>query len=227
MSSSIYRRCWSQPGHVSRSSAIVALVATVALLAASAAAVAGVIQRHGVHWRPPAAWRHACPNITKTPAHASLKTIKVAVVCLVNLERVTYGLPALREDKRLDRSAQGWSRTMVATRQFDHGHDFVARIQDAGYWNWYSAGENIATGYPTPASVVWAWMNSIGHCRNLLDPAYISVGVGVVNKPIRRYATGPATWTQDFAVPEGHRLSADWTPAELHCTSSRADGSGQ
>ena len=116
---------------------------------------------------------------------------------------------------------------MVRTRQFDHGHDFVARIQDAGYWNWYSAGENIATGYPTPASVVWAWMNSIGHCRNLLDPAYISVGVGVVNKPIRPFATGPATWTQDFAVPEGHRLSDDWTAADLHCTSSVADGSGQ
>ena len=220
-------RSWLPLRQGRRASAIASLAATVLLLGAAAVALGGVIQRHGVRWRPPAAWRHACPNITDTPTKAPLATIKDAVVCLVNLERVTDGLPALRQDKRLNRSAQGWSKTMVRTRQFDHGHDFVARIQDAGYWNWYSAGENIATGYPTPASVVWAWMNSIGHCRNLLDPAYISVGVGVVNKPIRPFATGPATWTQDFAVPEGHRLSGDWTPADVHCTSSIADGSGQ
>ncbi len=222
-----HRRSRSTSNRGRRASVIVSLAVTAITLGASAAALAGVIQRHGVHWRPPAAWRHACPNITDTPAKASLTTIKDAVVCLVNFERVTDGLPPLRQDKRLDRSAQGWSSTMVRTRQFDHGHDFVARIQDAGYWNWYSAGENIATGYPTAASVVWAWMNSIGHCRNLLDPAYISVGVGMVNKPIRPYATGPATWTQDFAVPEGHRLSGNWAPADVHCTSSVADGSGQ
>ena len=64
-------------------------------------------------------------------------------------------LPPLRESGLLDRSAQGWTNTMVATGTFTHGADFAARISAVGF-EWSSAGENIATGFLTPRAVVTA-----------------------------------------------------------------------
>lgn len=122
-------------------------------------------------------------------------------MCLINEQRRAHGLPRLRESRRLDRSAQGWTDTMVRDGMFTHGSDFAARITAAGF-TWSTAGENIATGFPTPRSVVDAWMASTGHCQNILSPSYADVGTGVDNHGIRGYG-GPATWTQDFALPQG------------------------
>jgi uncharacterized protein YkwD len=143
-----------------------------------------------------AACRHA-----RTPAtSASTATVRGAVLCLVNHERTSRGLPSLHASRRLDRSAQRWTDHMVATGQFSHGSDFGGRITATGF-QWSTAGENIATGYPTPLSVVNAWMASTGHCQNILDPAFLDVGTGLSRHPVRHYSSGPSTWTQDFALP--------------------------
>jgi uncharacterized protein YkwD len=142
--------------------------------------------------------------------------IKAAVVCLLNYERALADLPALREDRRLDRAAQGWTARMVATRQFDHGSDFAARISAAGY-TWSSAGENLASGFETPREVVAAWMASAPHCRNILDPNFSAVGTGVVTAPVGQLGGGAATWTEDFAAPLGAAQSGDWGPANTDC----------
>ena len=65
---------------------------------------------------------------------------------------------------------------------------------------WRAAGENIATGFATPRSVVRAWMASTGHCQNILNPQYRNVGTGVSPRAVRGFATGVGTWTQDFAL---------------------------
>lgn len=88
---------------------------------------------------------------------------------------------------------------MVSSDQFAHGTNFAARISAAGYV-WRSAGENIATGFATPRAVVHAWMGSTGHCENILNPSFRNVGTGVSTRPVRGYATGAGTWTQDFAL---------------------------
>jgi uncharacterized protein YkwD len=100
---------------------------------------------------------------------------------------------------RLNRSAQGWTNAMVAHDAFGHGSDFAARITAAGY-RWSVAGENIATGFATPASVMNAWMHSPDHRANILNPAYTDIGVGENPRPVRRYGTRGGTWTQDFAA---------------------------
>jgi uncharacterized protein YkwD len=143
-----------------------------------------------------------CPNITVHATAHNLRAMRAAVLCLVNRQRTSRGLPALHEDRRLDHSAQGWTAHMVAVGQFTHGHNFASRITAAGF-DWSSAGENIATGFPTPATVMKAWMASPDHCRNLLDPSFSAIGFGVVARPVRGAASGPATWTQDFALPAG------------------------
>lgn len=157
--------------------------------------------------------QRGCANANQTAVEASTKTIRTAVVCLINQQRVSRGLPALRTSWRLDRSAQGWTNTLVATQSFSHGSDFAGRISAAGF-SWSSAGENIATGYPTSAAVVSAWMASTDHCQNVLNPTYSYVGTGLARRAIKPYGSRPATWTQDFALPlTDYAPSGNWAPA--------------
>jgi uncharacterized protein YkwD len=100
----------------------------------------------------------------------------------------------------------------VAAGVFTHGDDPGARISAAGY-RWSTWGENIATGYATPRAVVSGWMHSAGHCRNILDPAFRDVGVGVVARGVRPYRG--ATWTEDFGLARGARPpSRNFGPAD-------------
>jgi uncharacterized protein YkwD len=165
-------------------------------IAARAVAVAGHPER-----RTHAA--RACANANTPVGTVSREATKAAVVCLINWQRFGRGLPALRESRLLDRSAQRWTNTMVATGGFTHGAGFATRIWAVGF-AWTIAGENIATGFLTPRAVVRAWMGSTGHCQNILNPAYTSVGTGVVHRVVGTSGRG-ATWTQDFALAAGHR----------------------
>jgi uncharacterized protein YkwD len=155
-----------------------------------------------------------CAAAHATIAHASRAQLQRAVVCLINHQRHARGLPRLRENQRLNRSAQGWTNVMVTHRDFSHGADFAARISAVGF-DWSNVGENIATGYSTPARVVTAWMASKGHCQNILNPQYRDVGTGVSDRSIAGYSSLAGTWTQDFALLMGqHAPSANWAPAE-------------
>lgn len=163
---------------------------------------------------PAAAALQGCAHADARATRLPKSELRAAVVCLINAQRAAHFLPALRDSSRLDGAAQRWTDTMVATGQFTHGIDPAARITAAGL-SWSSTGENIATGYPTPRRVVAAWMASVDHCRNILDPRYSRVGTGVNSHPVRGYAGGPATWTEDFELPAGHRPpSHNWAPAD-------------
>jgi uncharacterized protein YkwD len=157
---------------------------------------------------------HGCTSAHTTIAHSSRADLQRAVVCLINQQRHHHGLPRLHESQRLNRSAQGWTNIMVTHRNFSHGADFASRISAVGF-DWSNVGENIATGYATPATVVHAWMASKGHCQNILNPQYRYVGTGVSDNPIAGYSTLAGTWTQDFGLLMGqHAPSGNWTPAE-------------
>ncbi len=161
-----------------------------------------------------AANARGCAAAHTTIAHASRARLQRAVTCLVNQQRHSRGLPGLRENPRLNRSAQGWTNVMVTHRDFSHGADFAARISAVGF-DWSNVGENIATGYATPVAVVRAWMASKGHCQNILNPQYRYVGTGVSNDSISGYSTLAGTWTQDFGLLMGqHAASGNWGPAE-------------
>lgn len=145
--------------------------------------------------QPPA----VCTGAGLDAASAPAAELRSAIVCLVNRERVSRGLPALVDNAKLDTSAQKWTDWMVVNNQFTHGDDFAGRISAAGY-DWQMAGENIATGYETPADVMSGWMASTDHCRNILDPGFRDVGIGVNPNPVADWASSPATWTQDFGL---------------------------
>ncbi len=177
----------------------VCVLIAIAVLGALAASSALAKRRHPARRAPVT---HACANANTRATAAPAAVIRTAVVCLINKQRTSRGLPALRASTLLNRSAQGWTNAMVAGDFFSHGTDFAARIRAVGL-NWSAAGENIASGFPTPNAVVNAWMASTGHCRNILSPSYADVGTGVSPHPVAGYASGPSTWTQDFALPMG------------------------
>ena len=157
-----------------------------------------------------------CANATVAAGSAPVSTMRTAVVCLVNYERRSYSLPALHAVPKLTVSAQRYTTEMVRDHFFSHqapnGSTPGSRILAAGFrWTW--EGENIASGFSTPLSVVTAWMHSAGHCYNLLAPAFSDMGVGV-NPDSVSGTPGLATWTQDFGLPRGHRApSGNWGPA--------------
>lgn len=153
--------------------------------------------------------QHANSPITVT----SKPDLQKAVVCLINRQRAQRQLPPLHTDQRLNRSAQGWTNTMVSRAAFTHGTDFSARISAAGF-NWSTAGENIATGYSTPAQVVSGWMASTGHCENILSPSFADVGTGVSARSSDGSANRSGSWTQDFGLLMGARApSINFGPA--------------
>ena len=182
-------------------------VARLAVLAAALAALLTIAPAAAHASRPCA---HADTRATRAPR----REMQSAVLCLVNKQRAAHHLPALHGSSLLNRSAQGWTNVMVASDTFSHGSDFAARISAVGF-NWASAGENIASGFPTPRAVVNAWMRSPDHCRNILSPVYREVGTGVSPHPVRGAASGSATWTQDFALPMAQSPpSGNYGPAD-------------
>ena len=75
------------------------------------------------------------------------------------------------------------SDDMVAANFFSHtgsnGSNAGQRITAAGY-AWRTWGENIAAGQPSVESVVAAWMDSPGHCANLMNANFRDIGVACV-----------------------------------------------
>jgi uncharacterized protein YkwD len=92
-------------------------------------------------------------------------------------------------------AARSHSADMARRDYFDHespeGQSPFERMNEAGY-QFSAAGENIALGGPEPESVMQQWMNSDGHCRNILGGDFEDFGVGLASAGGRTY------WTQTF-----------------------------
>lgn len=127
-------------------------------------------------------------------ADPQVKSIETEVLALVNAERKKYGLSALEMDWQVSRVATYKSEDMANKNYFSHTSptygspfDMLKKFNIS-----YSyAGENIAKGQTSPASVMNAWMNSEGHRANILNPNFTHLGVGYVDN-------GTTYWTQMF-----------------------------
>ena len=98
-------------------------------------------------------------------------------------------------NEKLERAALKHSQDMFDQNYFSHtslnGNSFSDRIEQEDYL-YLSIGENIANGYPSEESVINGWLNSQGHCANIMNPKYTEMGVGRVGN----------YWTQDFGKPK-------------------------
>ncbi len=113
----------------------------------------------------------------------------------------TFG-PAgpLEMDAVIQLAARGHSTEMGEMGFFSHdspdGRTVGDRINNVGFTGAQPWGENIAAGYPTPEAAMDGWMNSPGHCANIMNPSYHVLGVGyaLVDPSEQGHY-----WTQNFA----------------------------
>lgn len=102
----------------------------------------------------------------------------------------------------LAQAASGHALDMATQNYFSHtsldGRTAAQRIEAAGY-AWRSIGENISAGQGTVDAVVDGWMASDGHCANLMNPAFVHVGLACASGSST--TTYSSYWTLDLATP--------------------------
>jgi uncharacterized protein YkwD len=135
-----------------------------------------------------AAHQTTAPPPTPTPPPTPIQR----VFTLVNQARATAGCKPLANDPHLDTAAQQHSDDMANRAYFSHttpdGVTFDKREITAGYPS--PGGENIAQGQTSAQQVMTDWMNSPGHRANILNCAFVAIGIGL--------NTHRWDWTQDF-----------------------------
>jgi len=111
--------------------------------------------------------------------------------------------PAVEWNDNLAMAAYLHSSDMSIHEFFSHtGSDGTSpgdRITREGY-DWRTYGENIAVNYPTVSAVMQGWLESDGHCRNIMNPAFQEIGAAYAEGVY--WGTPSALyWTFDLATP--------------------------
>lgn len=135
--------------------------------------------------------------------------VRARVVELVNAARADArkcgntryaAAPPLIESNSLEDAAAGHARNMARKKFFDHrapdGSQPKDRVIRAGYQPRLT-GENIALGPESAEEVVAGWLDSPGHCANIMDQRFQHIGVGL---SVGR-GRGKIYWVQNFGAP--------------------------
>lgn len=113
--------------------------------------------------------------------------------CLCGTEE-QKSAPSLQWDKALEKAAQKHANDMARKKFFSHtGSDqsSVSKRVEREKFEWSIVGENIAMGHMDEETVVNGWMNSPGHCKNIMNPEFKYMGVAV--------SSDGKYWVQVFA----------------------------
>ena len=110
--------------------------------------------------------------------------------------------PALTLSAALTRAAAAHAADMAANNFMGHrgsdGSEAGERVRRAGY-QWRVTGENVAAGQPDAETVVKAWLESPGHCVNIMRSEFREMGVAFVAAP---HSDLRILWAQEFASPQ-------------------------
>lgn len=94
--------------------------------------------------------------------------------------RASAGLPALRQDAKLERAAAQQAGYMAAAGKMSHNvgwrKDFASRMRENGIEG--AAAENVAHGAMSTGKLFAMWNDSPPHRRNILDPRFGRYGLG-------------------------------------------------
>ena len=124
-------------------------------------------------------------NAASCAIPAELKSIAAEAGQYLNAHRKANGLPRLRFDRKVARSAQSQACDMSVRGYFSHrgqnGSKPKTRLRRAGC----KAGrvaENIAVGQKNARDVMQEWMASPGHRKNMLiNPGIDRFGIGIAD----------------------------------------------
>lgn len=102
-------------------------------------------------------------------AEFSLIAVEENILEKMNKERISRGLPPLKIDEDLVKSAREHANWMASRRIMQHTRKPV--------------GENIAMGQRDSTEAVRTWMNSPPHRANILSRAWSRVGAAAYTSP--------------------------------------------
>jgi uncharacterized protein YkwD len=111
--------------------------------------------------------------------------------------------PPLRYSPTLEIASVEHARDMASRGYFDHdtpeGVTPTQRLARTGY-AWSLTGENLAKGRMEPEEALRGWLESPGHCANIMDARFTEMGFGLAADDDRE---GDLFWVQTFAAPRG------------------------
>jgi len=126
--------------------------------------------------------------------------VRRQMLAQVNELRRKAGAPPLELDPVLQKAAQAHAQDMLARGYFAHKSPSDTTVRErarsAGY-DWRTIGENIAEGQTTVAEVLTTWMGSPGHRKNILEPRFKELGIGLVTGKTRD-GEYRVIWVQNF-----------------------------
>jgi uncharacterized protein YkwD len=109
--------------------------------------------------------------------------------------------PPLQPNAFLERAAQAHAADMAEHSYFSHtgrdGSQVGQRATRADY-AWRRVGENLAAGQTTAAQAVQGWLDSPGHCANLMQAAYTEMGLAY---EVNLRSEGGIYWVQVLGTP--------------------------
>lgn len=120
------------------------------------------------------------------------------VLSIINGYRKENGIEPLELSEKLTEIACARAEEIAWSGNHSHrrpnGRSCFTILKDAGINEGY-AGENIGWGYETADDVCEAWKNSETHLKNILDPGFSEIGIGVAPDPD---PDGKLCWAQIF-----------------------------
>lgn len=141
------------------------------------------------------------------PDVAQADGVEARVLALVNAARARpqrcgsqafAPAPPLRLNATLQSVASAHAAEMARYGYFSHtgrdGSTVDGRATLAGY-PWRNIGENIAAGQMSADAAVRGWINSPGHCANIMSPAFSEMGAAFV---VNLQSSAGVYWAQVF-----------------------------
>jgi uncharacterized protein YkwD len=107
----------------------------------------------------------------------------------------------LKWNDQLEAAAKVHSEDMLKNNFFSHKGSNGLMVDDRLYtqnYFWKACGENVAYGMLYEDEAMKEWLNSPGHCTNIMNPAFTEMGAWVSG----------LYWTQVFAQPQEPLTSA-------------------
>jgi hypothetical protein len=140
---------------------------------------------------------------TPVPAGAADSGTEAQFVAKINNIRAQNGLAPLAVYGELRGVARNWTDQMVANGGISHNPNLANEVSA----NWRKLGENVGVGGDVD-SLMNAFVNSPAHYKNIVDPQYNYIGVGVSYDGSGRMFT-----THDFMRMDNESAPADPAPA--------------
>jgi uncharacterized protein YkwD len=158
----------------------------------------------------PAAPASHAPTPARHVAAAPAPIDASRVLALVNAARARGAVcgsrsfapvPPVHLSDQLADVAYGHATDMAEHNYFEHedlqGHTPADRVKAAGYAE-KLVGENIAYGPTSADEVVQGWLDSPGHCENIMDPRFAEMGIAYAPGRVQRHGL---YWVQLLVAP--------------------------